>query len=182
MLRLAFVLLAIVHAGCSQHKPVEAPEPERRPIEHHFWLDEDKFFELTTSTAKFGNMGIISCDGDEKWYESRLESKDRRQKLEDQLNTWYKTLENNLFDLKLIQEFGSMPRVDIGQPIMPFLSEETVAAAGEEDYMQRIADDIYFAEGELHMSLGQFRAHVAHYLGEKRRRLRPEEIKVHVDE
>lgn len=29
MLRLAFVLLVIVHAGCSQHKPVEAPAPSR---------------------------------------------------------------------------------------------------------------------------------------------------------
>ncbi|MDE0041803.1 MAG: hypothetical protein OXT74_07190 [Candidatus Poribacteria bacterium] len=30
----------------------------------------------------------------------------------------------------------------------------SVSAAGEEDYMQRIADDVYFAERELHMSLG----------------------------
>ncbi len=45
--------------------------------------------------------------------------------------------------------------------------------------MQRIADDVYVAERESYMSLGQFRAHVARYLGEKR--LRPEEIKVQVD-
>ncbi|MDE0300709.1 MAG: hypothetical protein OXN17_18890 [Candidatus Poribacteria bacterium] len=177
----AVFAIALIAAGCSGHKPVEAPEPAHRPKEFRFWLDEGKFVELTSGIARFGNMGIAVFSGDE-WYASRLESEDRRQELEDRLNAWYETLENNLFDLKLIQEVGSMPRVDIGQPITPFLSEETIAAAGEEDYMQRIADDIYFAERELYMSLGQFRAHVAHYLGEKRLRLRPEEKKVGADQ
>ena len=166
MLRLACVLLVIVHTGCSGHKHAEAPAPEpwlddkQAPVVH-YWLTND-FVDLThKDVVKIGSDMAISC-GTAQFHVGSGAARHRREALEDSLNEWFASLANRVDDE---MKAGGDVRVvlrqlqdEIGQPIDIFLSNETLTAedGGRSGFMERLAEELYFAERTLGMSLEQF--------------------------
>lgn len=166
MLRLAFVLLVIVHSGCSGHKPVEAPAPEPWPRDKelpvvHYWLPND-YVDLThKDVVKIGSEMTISC-GTAQFHVGSEAAQHRREALEDRLNEWFASIVKRVDDE---MKAGGDVRVvlrqlqdEIGQPIDIFLSKETLTAedGGRSGFMERLAEELYFAERTLGMSLEQF--------------------------
>lgn len=175
------VVSIVLAAGCSGHKHAEAPEPEPNmlkfktpfyaPTADPNW-DTNDFIKFNESgdTLNMGNMGAISC-GNQAMYDYLDATRDRREALADSINTWFKEIDRGVY-YRL--KGGIDPQVlidgvqdEIGQPINPFLSVETLSGEGGEDLMERIADDIYFAEETLGMSLYQFQSHVGRHLEKK---------------
>ena len=153
MLRLACVLLVIVHTGCSGHKHAEAPAPEPWPDDKqapvvHYWLTND-FVDLThKDVVKIGSDMAISC-GTAQFHVVSEAARHRREALEDRLNEWFASIVKRVDDE---MKAGGDVRVvlrqlqdEIGQPIDIFLSNETPTA-----------EELYFAERTLGMSLEQF--------------------------
>ena len=167
------VVSIVLNAGCSGHKHAESPVPESH-IEFHppiSWGTNDfiKFNESGNSVT-IGNMNAISC-GTQAMYDQLDATRERREALADSINAWFKKI-----DLRVVEALiaGTDPKIvidglrdEIAQPIIPFLSEETLSAEGGADFMERVAGDIYFAERALGTSLDQFRSHVSRYLEEK---------------
>ncbi|MDE0041804.1 MAG: hypothetical protein OXT74_07195 [Candidatus Poribacteria bacterium] len=175
------VVSIVLAAGCSGHKQAEAPKPERNmlkfktpfyaPTADPNW-DTNAFIEFNESgnSVTIGYMNTISC-GNQAMYDYLDATRDRREALADSINAWHKKINRGVYDRL---KGGIDPQVlidgmqdEIGQPINPFLSVETLSGEGDEDFMERIADDIYFAEETLGMSLYQFQSHVGHHLEEK---------------
>ncbi|MDE0503553.1 MAG: hypothetical protein OXI86_05690 [Candidatus Poribacteria bacterium] len=112
-------------------------------------------------------MGAISC-GTQAMYDYLDATRERREALAVNVNAWFKKI-----DLRVVEALiaGTDPEIvidglrgEIGQPINPFLSAETLSAERGEDFMERVADDLYFGERALGMSLDRFRSHVSRYL------------------
>ena len=166
MLRLACVLLVIVHTGCSGHKHAEAPAPEPWPDDKqapvvHYWLTND-FVDLThKDVIKIGSEMAISC-GTAQFHVGSEAARHRREALEDRLNHWFASLANRVDDeLKAGGDVRVVLRQlqdEIGQPIDIFLSNETLTAedGGRSGFMERLAEELYFAERTLGRSLEQF--------------------------
>ena len=172
---LAPILLIAFLASCSANNVRHRFYPDR----HEYWVRDDKFIELNVSTMKIGNMGSISCFVSEEGYRKREKQTPRRKALEDRLNAWYNTQIKRLTQMDVNYEGDRYP--DLGKPLMPFLSEETIAAQGSPDFWERLTDDIYFAERELGMTLNQFVDHVSYSIKQKRLIGRSQEVKTQVD-
>lgn len=144
MKRLAPALLMLALAGCAANKVRHQYMPDR----HSYWVRDDKFVELDVATMVVGNMHVHSTLSEEGYrLRSTEEQRQRRQALEDRLNVWYEQQILRLTQMDANYEGDHYP--DLGKPLLPFLSEETIAAEGEPDFWERLADDIYFAEREL---------------------------------
>ena len=168
----AFAVALVLAAGCSGRQHAQAPNPN---IEFHppiSWGTND-FIEFNESgdSVTIGNMGAISCGGTQAMYDYLDATRERREALADNVNAWFKRI-----DLRVVEALiaGTDPEIvidglrdEIGQPVIPFLSAETLSAEGGGDVMERAAGDIYFAERALGMSLDQFRSHVSRYLENK---------------
>ena len=166
MLRLAFVLLVIVHAGCSQHKRGVAPEPEplsrdkKLPVVH-YWLTNDFVDVSHKDVVKVGSEMTISC-GTARFHVDSEAARRRREALEGRLNQWFASIVKRVDDE---MKAGGDVRVvlrqlqdEIGQPIDIFLSKETLTAedGNRSGFMERLSEELYFAERTLGMSLEQF--------------------------
>ncbi len=168
----AFAVALVLAAGCSGHKHAQAPNPN---VEFHppiSWGTNDIVeFNESGDSVTIGNMGAISC-GTQAMYDYLDATRERREALSDSINAWYKKI-----DLRIVEALitGTDPEIvidglsdEIGQPIDPFLSAETLAGGSDrEDFMERVAEDIYFAERALGTSINQFRSHVSRYLEDK---------------
>ena len=158
--------IALIVAGCSQYKPVEAPAPEpwtddkQAPVVH-YWLTND-FVDLShKDVVKIGSMMAISC-GTAQFHVGSEAARHRREALEDRLNQWFASIVKRVDDE---MKAGGDVRVvlrqlqdEIGQPIDIFLSNEMLTAedGGRSGFMERLAEELYFAERTLGMSLEQF--------------------------
>ena len=167
MIRLVCILSIL--AGCAGGS-VKAPEPVADPE----WYTKDFLsFNEHGNSMDLGNMSATSC-GTQAMYDYLDATRDRREALADSINAWYKTIDRRVVEALTA---GADPKIvidglrdEIGQPINPFLSKETLFGGGGgtwADFMERIADDIYFAEGTLGMSIYQFQSHVGRHLKKK---------------
>ena len=174
MIRLVPILLIAFLAGCSANNVRHRFYPDR----YEYWVRDDKFIELEVSTMKIGNMHKHSFLNEEGW-RYREKQTPRRKALEDRLNAWYEEQIKRLTQMDVNYEGDRYP--DLGKPLMPFLTEETIAAQGSPDFWERLTDDIYFAERELGMTLSQFVDHVSYSIKRKRLIGRSQEVKTQVD-
>ena len=172
---LACTLLAIWLSGCSQHKQILTQEPEHRPTEYMVAevINED-YVDLGKSLIKVGNR-ITTVFATGGFYQESEETRQRRQALEDRINEWYAEIEKTVLD-KELREYGDIRKV-IGTPIAPFLSDETwhdlEVGDTSEDFRERLAGDIYFAEKALRESLSMFLyTTTANYLQKRVERIR----------
>ena len=156
----------VLAAGCSHHKPVEAPEPEPQPRDKQlpvvrYWLTDD-FVDLShKDVVKVGSEMTISC-GTARFHVGSEAAQRRREALEDRLNQWFASIVKRVDDemkpggdvrvvLRQLQD-------EVGQPIDIFLSNETLTFedGNRSGFMERLAEELYFAERTLGMSLEQF--------------------------
>ena len=171
MKQLIPILLIVALVGCSANKVRHRFRPDR----HEVWLSKDKFIELDVSTMTIGHMGVVSCFMNEEAYKKRQKETPRRQALEDRLNAWYHGQIKRLTQMDVNYEGDRYPLVE--RPFIEFLSEETIASQGSPDYLERIKDDIYFAERELGMTLDQFVDHVSYSIERQNLVGRSQEVK-----
>ena len=158
--------IALVFAGCSRHKPVEAPEPEPLPRDKQlpvvrYWLTNDFVDVSHKDVVKIGSEMTISC-GTARFHVDSEAARRRREALEDRLNQWFASIVKRVDDE---MEAGGDVRVvlrqlqdEVGQPIDIFLSNETLTFedGNRRGFMERLAEEVYFAERTLGMSLDQF--------------------------
>ena len=156
----------VLTAGCSQHKPVEAPEPEPLPRDKqlpvvHYWLTNDFVDVSHKDVVKIGSHMTISC-GTARFHVDSEAAQHRREALEDRLNEWFTSIVKRVDDE---MKAGGDVRVvlrqlqdEVGQPIDIFLSNETLTFedGNRSGFMERLAEELYFAERTLGMSLDQF--------------------------
>lgn len=161
-----FAIALVLAAGCSQHKPVEAPEPEPLPRDKqlpvvHYWLTDDFVDVSHKDVVKIGSHMTISC-GTARFHVGSEAARHRREALEDRLNRWFASIVARVDDE---MKAGGDVRVvlrqlqnEAGQPIDIFLSNETLTFedGNRSGFIERLAEELYFAERTLGMSLDQF--------------------------
>ena len=186
-------ILAVVNivlaAGCSGHKHAEVPAPDSNVVEivdagFEWRFDPFVDFNESGNSVTIGYMDTISC-GNQAMYDYLDATRDRREALKDSINAWFKPIDLSVLTL-LVN--GVDPRNvitnlpdHVGKPFTPFLSPETLATENREDFLERVADDLAFAEGALHTSLSKFRDHVSYYLKEKINNALDEKFKHHLE-
>lgn len=161
-----FAIALVLAAGCSQHKPIEAPEPEPSPRDKqlpvvHYWVTNDFVDVSHKDVVKIGSHMTISC-GTARFHVDSEAERRRREALEDRLNRWFASIVKRVDDE---MKAGGDVRVvlrqlqdEVGQPIEIFLSKETLTFedGNRSGFMERLAEELYFAERTLGMSLQQF--------------------------
>ena len=159
--------IALVFAvGCSRHKPVEAPEPPPLPRDKqlpvvHYWLTDDFVDVSHKDVVKIGSHMTISC-GTARFHVDSEAAQRRREALEDRLNRWFasivKRVENEMKAGGDVRVVLRELQDEVGQPIGIFLSKETLTFedGNRSGFMERLAEEVYFAERTLGMSLEQF--------------------------
>ncbi len=184
ILAVASVVLA---PGCSGHKHTQAPYPDSN-IEFHppiSWGTND-FIEFNESgnSVTIGYMIATSC-GTRALYDYLDATRERRGALAARLNAWYKPV-----DLGVLTQLvnGVDPQIvvsnlpdHVGKPFTPFLSPETLAAEDRKDFLERVADDLAFAEGALHTKSSKFGDRVSYYLEQKINNALDERFKHHLE-
>ncbi len=164
MIRLVCILSIL--AGCAGGS-VKAPEPVADPE----WYTKDFLsFNEHGSSMDLGNMNVTGC-GNQAMYDYLDATRERREALAARLNGWYNSVDRGVLT-QLVN--GVHPQIvitnlpdHVGKPFKPFLSPETLAAEDREYFLERVADDLAFAERALGTSLNQFRSHVSRVLEEK---------------
>ena len=158
--------IALVFAGCSRHKPVVAPEPEPLPRDKqlpvvHYWLTNDFVDVSHKDVVKIGSHMTISC-GTARFHVDSEAAQRRREALEDRLNQWFASIVERVDDeMKAggdVRVVLRQLRDEVGQPIDIFLSNETLTFedGNRSGFIERLAEELYFAERTLGMSLDQF--------------------------
>ena len=156
----------VLAAGCSQHKPIETPASEPLPRDKqlpvvHYWLTDDFVDVSHKDVVKIGPEMTISC-GTAQFHVSPGAERRRREALENRLNEWFASIVKRVDDE---MKAGGDVRVvlrqlqdEVGQPIDIFLSNETLTFedGNRRGFMERLAEEVYFAERTLGMSLDQF--------------------------
>ena len=185
ILAVASIVLA---AGCGAHKAAELPYIEETIVAQvaGFAWDTRDFVTANKqgNSIDMGNMNT-TADGTRAMYDYNNRTRERREALVARLNAWFKPIDLSVLTL-LVN--GVDPRNvitnlpdHVGKPFTPFLSPETLATENREDFLERVADDLAFAEGALHTSLSKFRDHVSYYLKEKINNALDEKFKHHLE-
>lgn len=181
------VVSVVLAAGCSGHKHIQAPYPDSI-IEFHppiSWGTNDfiKFNESGNSVT-IGYMNAIGC-GTQALYDYLDATRERREALAARLNAWYKSV-----DLGVLTQLvnGVDPQTvisnlpdHVGKPFTLLLSPETLAAEDREDFLERVADDLAFAERALVTKLSKFGDRVSYYLEQKINNALDERFKHHLE-
>lgn len=185
VLAVASIVLA---AGCGAHKAGELPYIESKIIAQvvGFAWDTRDFVTVdeSGSSVDMGNMSSMSTFTQEG-HDYNKRTRERREALVARLNAWYKSV-----DLGVLTQLvnGVDPQIVIsnlpdrvGKPFTPFLSPETLAAEDREDFLERVADDLAFAEGASLTTPSKFRDRVSYYLEEKINNALDEKFKHHLE-
>ena len=121
------ILLIAFLAGCSANNVRHRFYPDR----YEYWVRPDKFIELEISAMKICNMHVYSSLSEEGWRYSEKQTP-RRKALEDRFNAWYEEQIKLLTQMDVNYEGDRYP--DLGKSLIPFLTEETIAAQGSPDF------------------------------------------------
>ena len=111
--------------------------------------------------VKIGSEVTISC-GTAQFHVDSEAAQRRREALENRLNEWFASIVKRVDDeMKAAGDVRVVLRElqdEIGQPIGIFLSNETLTFedGNRSGFMERLAEELYFAERTLGMSLDQF--------------------------
>ena len=169
-----FAIALVLAAGCSQHKPIVAPEPEPLPRDKQlpvvrYWIAEDFVDVSHKDVVKIGSHMTISC-GTARFHVDSEAARRRREALEDRLNEWFASVVKRVDDeMKVRGDIRVVLRElqdEVGQPIDIFLSKETLTFEGgnRSGFIERLAEELYFAERTLGMSLDQFVSAAFYYI------------------
>lgn len=185
ILAVASITLA---AGCGAHKAAELPYIKETIVARAaaFEWDTGRFVTINESGSSIdmGNM-IVHSSFDQKGHEYQMRTRERREALAARLNAWYKSV-----DLGVLTQLvnGVHPQTvianlpdHVGKPFTPFLSPETLAAEDREDFLERVTDDLAFAERALATTPSKFRDHVSYYLEQKINNALDEKFKHHLE-
>ena len=182
------VVSIVLAAACAGPKPPNIPYIESQIVAQvaGFAWDTRDFVTVNKQgdSIDMGNMNMIA-DGTRAMYDYNNRTRERREALVARLNAWYKpvdlgvlTLLVNRVDPQIV--ITNLPN-HVGKPFKPFLSPETLATENREDFLERVADDLAFAERALHTSLSKFRDRVSYYLKEKIDNALDEKFKHHLE-
>ena len=178
----------VLVAGCAGPKPPDIPYIESKIVAQvaGFAWDTRDFVSVNESGSSIdmGNMNTtVSFTQEGHDYNKR--TRERREALAARLNAWYKSV-----DLGVLTQLvnGVHPQLvitnlpdHVGKPFTPFLSPETLAAKDREDFLERVADDLAFAERALLTTPSKFRDRVSYYLEEKINNALDEKFKHHLE-
>jgi hypothetical protein len=175
-------------AGCGAHKAAELPYIEEAIVAKIAGFDWDTANFITVnesgSSIHMGNM-IVDMSFDQNGHEYRMRTRERREALAARLNAWYRPV-----DLGVLTQLvnGVHPQTvianlpdHVGKPFTPFLSPKTLAVKDREDFLERVADDLAFAERALLTTPIKFRNHVSYYLKGKINGAIDEKFKHHLE-
>lgn len=178
----------VLAAGCGAHKAPELPYIESKIIAQvvGFAWDTRDFVTVdeSGSSVDMGNMSSMSTFTQEG-HDYNKRTRERREALVARLNAWYKSV-----DLGVLTQLvnGVDPQIVIsnlpdrvGKPFTLFLSPDTLAAEDREDFLERVADDLAFAEQAMLSTPSKFRDRVSYYLEEKINNAIDEKFKHHLE-
>lgn len=178
----------VLAAGCGAHKAPELPYIESKIIAQvvGFAWDTRDFVTVdeSGSSVDMGNMSSMSTFTQEG-HDYNKRTRERREALVARLNAWYKSV-----DLGVLTQLvnGVDPQIVIsnlpdrvGKPFTLFLSPDTLAAEDREDFLERVADDLAFAEQAMLSTPSKFRDRVSSYLEEKINNAIDEKFKHHLE-
>ena len=165
------VVSVVLAAGCGAHRASELPYIEETIVARAaaFEWDTGNFITVNEqgNSIDMGNRNTTSC-GTQAMSDYLDSTRERREALAARLNAWYKSV-----DLGVLTQLvnGVHPQTvianltdHVGKPFTPFLSPETLAAEEREDFLERVADDLAFAERALLTTPIKFSNHVSYYL------------------
>ena len=187
-LRILAVASIVLTAGCGARKAAGLPYIEETIVAKvaAFEWDTGNFITVNEhgNSIDMGNRGTISC-GTQAMYDYLDATRERREALTARLNAWYKSV-----DLGVLTQLvnGVHPQTvianlpdHVGKPFTPFLSPDTLAAEDREDFLERVADDLAFAERALLTTPREFRDYVSHCLEGKINGAIDEKFKHHLE-
>ena len=164
----------VLTAGCGARKAAGLPYIEETIVAKvaAFEWDTGNFITVNEhgDSIDMGNRNTTGC-GTQAMYDYLDATRGRREALAARLNAWYKSV-----DLGVLTQLvnGVHPQTvianlpdHVGKPFTPFLSPDTLAAEDREDFLERVADDLAFAERALLTTPIKFRNHVSYYLEKK---------------
>ena len=182
------VVSVVLAAGCGVHKAPELPYIEETIVARAaaFEWDTGNFITVNESgnSIDMGNRNTTSC-GTQATYDYLDATRERREALAARLNAWYESV-----DLGVLTQLvnGVHPQTvianlpdHVGKPFTPFLSPKTLAVEDREDFLERVADDLAFAERALLTTPSKFRNHVSYYLKGKINGALDEKFKHHLE-
>ena len=182
---LAVASITLVGCAC---KADELPYIEETIVARAaaFEWDTGRFVTVNESGSAIdmGNMSVNISFG-QNTHEYKIRTRKRREALAARLNAWYKSV-----DLGVLTQLvnGVHPQIvitnlpdHVGKPFTPFLSPETLAAKDREDFLERVADGLAFAERALLTTPSKFRDRVSYYLEEKINNALDEKFKHHLE-
>ena len=182
------VVSVVLAAGCGAHKAAELPYIEETIVARAaaFEWDTGNFITVNESGSSIG-MGNMITNGSftQEGLDYKKRTRERREALVARLNAWYKSV-----DLGVLTQIvnGVHPQTvianlpdHVGKPFTPFLSSETLAAEDRGDFLERVADDLAFAERALLTTPIKFRNHVSRYLKGKINGALDEKFKHHLE-
>ena len=185
VLAVASIVLA---AGCGAHKAGELPYIEEAIVAKATSFDWDKrdFVTVNESGSSIG-MGNMITNGSftQEGLDYNKRTRERREALVARLNAWYKSVDLGVLT-QLVNDvdpqivIANLPD-RVGRPLTPFLSPETLAAEDRGDFLERVADDLAFAERALSTTLSEFGGRVSYYLEGKINVALDEKFKHHLE-
>lgn len=122
------------------------------------------------NSVKMGNR-CLDWFMDEKSQQFSAETRERREALVQRLNLWCKPYDLRAYG-KLLAHVDPQLIVEelrrtVKNPIFPFLSPDTWNSDTRFEFMERVGDDLSFAERTLDVSPGRFRNRFIDYLEQK---------------
>ena len=178
----------VLTAGCGAHQAGELPYIKETIVAKvaAFKWDTGNFITVNEhgDSIDMGNRNTTGCFTQEG-HDYNKRTRERREALAARLNAWYKSV-----DLGVLTQLvnGVHPQTvianlpdHVGKPFTPFLSPDTLAAEDREDFLERVADDLAFAERALLTTPREFRDYVSHCLEGKINGAIDEKFKHHLE-